>query len=148
MKGLSRRTGKIFEESCWTVVERQRRKSNRRNMRGLCNTCFVALNHDHGMQYLLNICLSVSRLSQFYSETILSRRGPLGKVWLAAHMERKLSKTQTLQTDIEQSVGQSVTFIFFYIHIIFAVRCYYGSGDRAHGSSSQRSAALRRRPYL
>jgi len=44
-------------------------------------------------------------LFQFYSETILSRRGPLGKVWLAAHMERKLSKTQTLQTDIEQSVG-------------------------------------------
>lgn len=43
---------------------------------------------------------------QFYSETILSRRGPLGKVWLAAHMERKLSKTQTLQTDIEQSVGK------------------------------------------
>ncbi|KAG5637033.1 hypothetical protein H0H81_006028 [Sphagnurus paluster] len=40
----------------------------------------------------------------FYSETILSRRGALGKVWLAAHMERKLSKTQTLQTDIEQSV--------------------------------------------
>ncbi|KAJ7132807.1 Rec8 like protein-domain-containing protein [Mycena crocata] len=41
----------------------------------------------------------------FYSEAVLSRRGPLGKVWLAAHMERKLSKTQTLQTDIEQSVG-------------------------------------------
>ncbi|KAJ4468149.1 Rec8 like protein-domain-containing protein [Lentinula aciculospora] len=40
----------------------------------------------------------------FYSETILSRRGPLAKVWLAAHMERKLSKTQTLQTDIEESV--------------------------------------------
>ncbi|KAJ3752963.1 Rec8 like protein-domain-containing protein [Lentinula raphanica] len=40
----------------------------------------------------------------FYSEAILSRRGPLGKVWLAAHMERKLSKTQTLQTDIEESV--------------------------------------------
>lgn len=48
----------------------------------------------------------------FYSETILSRRGPLGRVWLAAHMERKLSKAQTLQTDIEQSVdaimGQEV----------------------------------------
>lgn len=43
---------------------------------------------------------------QFYSEAILSRRGPLAKVWLAAHMERKLSKTQTLQTDIEQSVGE------------------------------------------
>ena len=46
------------------------------------------------------------RHSQFYSEAILSRRGPLAKVWLAAHMERKLSKTQTLQTDIEQSVGE------------------------------------------
>ncbi|KAL1744646.1 Rec8 like protein-domain-containing protein [Schizophyllum fasciatum] len=40
----------------------------------------------------------------FYHEDILSRRGPLGKVWLAAHMERKLSKTQTLQTDIGESV--------------------------------------------
>ncbi|KAI5986010.1 Rec8 like protein-domain-containing protein [Pisolithus marmoratus] len=39
----------------------------------------------------------------FYSEAILSRRGPLAKVWLAAHLERKLSKTQTLQTDIEQA---------------------------------------------
>nr|GAT57648.1 RAD21 protein [Mycena chlorophos] len=42
----------------------------------------------------------------FYSEEMLSRRGPLGRVWLAAHMERKLSKTQALQTDIEQSVGE------------------------------------------
>lgn len=54
-------------------------------------------------------CTRIDRLSlnfgQFYSEAILSRRGPLAKVWLAAHMERKLSKTQTLQTDIEQSVG-------------------------------------------
>ncbi|EIN11635.1 hypothetical protein PUNSTDRAFT_111715 [Punctularia strigosozonata HHB-11173 SS5] len=40
----------------------------------------------------------------FYSDAILSKRGPLAKVWLAAHMERKLSKAQTLQTDIEQSV--------------------------------------------
>ncbi|KAJ8077165.1 sister chromatid cohesion protein 1 [Marasmius tenuissimus] len=38
------------------------------------------------------------------SKELLSRRGPLGKVWLAAHMERKLSKTQTLQTDITESV--------------------------------------------
>ena len=49
-------------------------------------------------------------MSQFYSEAILSRRGPLAKVWLAAHMERKLSKTQTLQTDIEQSVGEYLLY--------------------------------------
>lgn len=63
------------------------------------------------------ICIFSYRALQFYSETILSRRGPLGKVWLAAHMERKLSKTQTLQTDIEQSVGMlilcSVSYCLF-----------------------------------
>ncbi|KAI6105275.1 Rec8 like protein-domain-containing protein [Pisolithus croceorrhizus] len=39
----------------------------------------------------------------FYSEAILLHRGPLAKVWLAAHLEQKLSKTQTLQTNIEQT---------------------------------------------
>ncbi|KAL9933179.1 hypothetical protein V8E36_007897 [Tilletia maclaganii] len=40
----------------------------------------------------------------FYSDVILTKRGPLARVWLAAHWERKLSKAQFLQTDIEQSV--------------------------------------------
>ncbi|KAF9915051.1 sister chromatid cohesion protein 1 [Lobosporangium transversale] len=40
----------------------------------------------------------------FYSEAILSKKGPLAKVWLAAHWERKLTKNQTLQTDINNSV--------------------------------------------
>ncbi|TFK53683.1 hypothetical protein OE88DRAFT_1626643, partial [Heliocybe sulcata] len=44
----------------------------------------------------------------FYSEAILTRRGPLAKVWLAAHMERKLTKAQTLQTDITESVDSIV----------------------------------------
>ncbi|KAJ1905741.1 sister chromatid cohesion protein 1 [Tieghemiomyces parasiticus] len=41
----------------------------------------------------------------FYAEAILSKKGPLAKVWLAAHWERKLSKTQFLQTNIPSSVG-------------------------------------------
>lgn len=40
----------------------------------------------------------------FYSDVILSKRGPLGKVWLAAHFERKLNKTAFLQTSIQNSV--------------------------------------------
>eukprot|EP00842_Homolaphlyctis_polyrhiza_P001322 jgi/Hompol1/2190/HPOL_001823-RA len=40
----------------------------------------------------------------FFSETILAKKGPLAKVWLAAHWERKLSKTQFLQTSIEHSI--------------------------------------------
>lgn len=44
----------------------------------------------------------------FYSEALLSKRGPLARVWLAAHWERKLSKAQFLQTDIANSVGAIV----------------------------------------
>lgn len=43
----------------------------------------------------------------FYSDVILSKRGPLGKVWLAAHFERKLNKSAFLQTNIENSVCES-----------------------------------------
>ena len=68
---------------------------------------------------------------QFFSEAILARRGPLAKVWLAAHMERKLSKTQTLQTDIEESVGMFL--LLFWIAAGKAaencVRCHHGPGS-------------------
>ncbi|KAL2914318.1 sister chromatid cohesion protein 1 [Polyrhizophydium stewartii] len=40
-----------------------------------------------------------------YLDTILGKKGPLAKVWLAAHWERKLSKSQFLQTNIRASVG-------------------------------------------
>ncbi|OZJ06893.1 hypothetical protein BZG36_00250 [Bifiguratus adelaidae] len=41
----------------------------------------------------------------FYSEAILSKKGPLAKVWLAAHWERKLTKAQFIHTNIETSIG-------------------------------------------
>ncbi|KAJ2685582.1 sister chromatid cohesion protein 1 [Coemansia spiralis] len=41
----------------------------------------------------------------FYAEAILSKKGPLAKVWLAAHLERKLTKVQLLQASIPSSVG-------------------------------------------
>lgn len=34
----------------------------------------------------------------------MNKRGPLGKVWLASHLERKLSKSALLQTNIPNSV--------------------------------------------
>mmetsp|Transcript_12531 Transcript_12531/g.20968 ORF Transcript_12531/g.20968 Transcript_12531/m.20968 type:complete len:739 (-) Transcript_12531:1615-3831(-) len=40
----------------------------------------------------------------FYSEVILARKGPLGKIWLAAHFDKKLSKNQIFSTDISSSV--------------------------------------------
>ncbi|KAG0136874.1 Rec8 like protein-domain-containing protein [Tuber indicum] len=44
----------------------------------------------------------------FYSETLLSKTGPLARVWLSANLERKLSKTHILQSNIESSVGAIV----------------------------------------
>ena len=43
----------------------------------------------------------------FYSQLVLTKRGPLGRVWLAAHWEKKLTKLQVSQTDIAESVGDA-----------------------------------------
>ena len=40
----------------------------------------------------------------FYSQVILARKGPLGKIWLAAHFDKKLTKNQIFATDISDSV--------------------------------------------
>ncbi|KAH3675682.1 hypothetical protein WICMUC_002544 [Wickerhamomyces mucosus] len=39
----------------------------------------------------------------FYSETLLSKEGPLAQVWLAANLEKKLHKSQFLQSNITDS---------------------------------------------
>ncbi|KAJ7543460.1 hypothetical protein O6H91_09G039200 [Diphasiastrum complanatum] len=40
----------------------------------------------------------------FYSQFILAKKGPLGTIWIAAHLERKLRKNQINETDISLSV--------------------------------------------
>jgi len=40
----------------------------------------------------------------FYSQVILARKGPLGKIWLAAHYDKKLTKSQIFTTDLVDSV--------------------------------------------
>lgn len=44
----------------------------------------------------------------FYSDSILTRKGPLANIWLAAHWDRRLTKTQIVQTNIEHSVRDIV----------------------------------------
>lgn len=41
----------------------------------------------------------------FYSQVILAKKGPLGKIWLAAHWDKKLTKNQIFATDITDSVN-------------------------------------------
>lgn len=45
----------------------------------------------------------------FYSDNILAKKGPLASIWLAAHWDRRLTKTQIVQTDIEHSVHDMVS---------------------------------------
>lgn len=37
----------------------------------------------------------------FYAQFVLAKKGPLSKIWLAAHWERKLSKAQIFETEIK-----------------------------------------------
>lgn len=46
--------------------------------------------------------------SHFKIQVILARKGPLGKIWLAAHWDKKLTKTQIFSTDISESVEKIV----------------------------------------
>jgi cohesin complex subunit SCC1 len=45
----------------------------------------------------------------FYSEALLSKTGPLARVWLSSNMERKLSKTHILQASVKDSVDAIIT---------------------------------------
>ncbi|KAG7382174.1 Double-strand-break repair protein rad21 [Phytophthora pseudosyringae] len=44
----------------------------------------------------------------FYSQIILAKKGPLGKIWLAAHWDKKLNKKQIFTADIHSSVQNIV----------------------------------------
>uniref|UniRef100_A0A1I7TWE8 Rad21_Rec8_N domain-containing protein n=1 Tax=Caenorhabditis tropicalis TaxID=1561998 RepID=A0A1I7TWE8_9PELO len=42
----------------------------------------------------------------FYADFVLSKKGPLSKVWLAAHWEKKLSKAQIYETNVDEAVNE------------------------------------------
>ena len=44
----------------------------------------------------------------FYANVILSKKGVLGKVWLAAHWDKKLNRQAIFQTDVTKSAGERV----------------------------------------
>lgn len=52
----------------------------------------------------IGVCGRQPVTSMFYSDSILTKKGPLANIWLAAHWDKKLSKAQVVQTDINVSV--------------------------------------------
>ncbi|XP_056130831.1 double-strand-break repair protein rad21-like protein 1 [Lampris incognitus] len=45
----------------------------------------------------------------FYAQLFVSNRGPLAKIWLAAHWERKLTRIQVVECDLETSVQDIIS---------------------------------------
>ncbi|VDK53866.1 unnamed protein product [Cylicostephanus goldi] len=46
--------------------------------------------------------------AMFYAQFVLSKKGPLARIWLAAHWEKKLSKAQICETDLQGAVNEIV----------------------------------------
>lgn len=44
----------------------------------------------------------------FYAQFVLSKKGPLAKIWLAAHWEKKLSKAQIYETNVQDAVAEII----------------------------------------
>jgi cohesin complex subunit SCC1 len=45
----------------------------------------------------------------FFSQALLLKSGPLAKIWLSAHLDRKLSKKKVLQSNIADSIAVILT---------------------------------------
>ncbi len=41
----------------------------------------------------------------FYSQFVLAKKGPLSRVWLAAHWDKKLTKQEIFKINLQESVG-------------------------------------------
>ncbi|KAH8862444.1 Double-strand-break repair protein rad21 like [Schistosoma japonicum] len=44
------------------------------------------------------------RLTMFYAHFVLSKKGPLARIWLAAHWDKKLTRAHVFETNISSSV--------------------------------------------
>jgi cohesin complex subunit SCC1 len=46
----------------------------------------------------------VSSARMFYAHFVLAKKGPLARIWLAAHWDKKLTKAHVFETNIQKSV--------------------------------------------
>lgn len=47
---------------------------------------------------------NTEKRTMFYAHIVLAKKGPLARIWLAAHWDKKLTKAHVFETNIEQSV--------------------------------------------
>lgn len=90
----------------------------------------------------------------FYSVQLLAKKGPLGTVWIAGHLDKRLKRNQIYETNISSSVGEvstrmhtySVSIAFFSESQLTSCVCYRfdhqprsSLGVKALGSAVARS---------
>ena len=65
----------------------------------------------------------------FYAQYVLNKKGPLARIWLAAHWDKKLTKANVFETNIEKSVDgilqPKVSAVIFYPSPAGSYLCIY-----------------------
>ena len=76
----------------------------------------------------------------FYSQLILAKKGPLGRIWLAAHFQKKLNKKEIFSTSIHESVESIISpdeplslrvsgHLLLGVVRIFSKKCHFLAAD-------------------
>lgn len=69
----------------------------------------------------------------FYSHTFLARKGPLGTVWCAAHLQHKLRKCHYISTNVSSTVG-ACSYSFILVLFVFSINhCNRGTENQETG---------------
>lgn len=53
--------------------------------------------------------MSLSPDTMFYMHLLVNKRGPLAKIWLAAHWEKKLTKAHIFECNLETTVENIIS---------------------------------------
>lgn len=78
------------------------------------------MRHYYTLKFWTNTLVSPTRCSRdlrawpdtramFYAHFVLSKRGPLAKIWLAAHWDKKLTKAHVFECNLESSVESIIS---------------------------------------
>ena len=47
----------------------------------------------------------------FYAHFVLAKKGPLARIWLAAHWDKKLTKAHVFETNIERTNSDQALYL-------------------------------------
>lgn len=53
--------------------------------------------------------LTATSTMMFYTQLFTSKRGPLAKIWLAAHWEKKLTKAHVYECNLETTIRDIIS---------------------------------------